>query len=98
MREGDVFINLKDPGERRTVWTSDACPGDPGQSAGWIRQHFHPEKSRLEASEKYLLRIHLLGKHLWKLSIGDEKNAITPCKKPLEKCNLHRRISIKSSA
>ena len=40
VREGDVFINLKDPGERRTVRESNACPGDPGQSEGWIRQHF----------------------------------------------------------
>jgi hypothetical protein len=73
LRVGDVFINLKDPGERRTVWTSDACPGDPGQSGRWIRQQFQPEKVRLGAKEFKLLCIHLLEKHLWKLSIDDPK-------------------------
>ena len=69
----DVFINLRDPGARRTVRESDACPGDPGQSGRWIRQHFHPEKSRLGTREKDLLRIHLLEKHLRELSIPEGK-------------------------
>ena len=61
-RVGDVFINLKDPGARRTVWTSDACPGDPGQSEVWIRHLFYPTKSRLKPSEFNLLRIYFLNK------------------------------------
>ena len=62
LRVGDVFINLKDPPPSRSAWTSDACPGDPGQSGRWIRQQFYPEKSRLEASEFNLLRIYFLNK------------------------------------
>ena len=43
-RTRDVFINLKDPGARRTVRESDACPGDPGQSGRWICQPSQPPK------------------------------------------------------
>ena len=93
LRVGDVFINLKDPGERRTVWTSDACPGDPGQSGRWIRQQFQPEKVRLGAKEFKLLCIHLLEKHLRKLSIDDDKT----CHYTLQKATRKGKTSSKNS-
>jgi hypothetical protein len=53
------------------------------QSAEWIRQPFEPLFSRLEASEKDVLRIHLL----CKLSIGEGKEAEDMCHYSLRKAS-----------
>ena len=95
---GDVFITLIDPGARRTVWTSDACPGDPGQSGRWIRQQFQPEKVRLGAKEFKLLCIHLLEKHLRKLSIDDDKTCHYTLQKATRKGKTSSKNSKKNSA
>jgi hypothetical protein len=48
---GDVFINLKDPGARRTVRKRDAYARCLLQSATWIGQPFQPAKKSRRSEE-----------------------------------------------
>ena len=48
---GDVFINLKDPGARRTVRKRDAYTGCLLQSATWLPQPFQPAKKSEKSEE-----------------------------------------------